>query len=129
MKIENQKKYRILVIEDNPEILELLDALLTAQGFEVFTCVDGAKALEKFNKKDYSLVILDMMLPGKSGFDICKELRAEEKGAHIPLIILSALAQKTEIEKGIDCGADIYITKPYENKHLIEQINKLLRTE
>lgn len=118
--------HRILLVEDDPEIVELITTLLQKNGFDVTSCLDGSQALDTFKKEEFSLVLLDLMLPGKDGYNICRELRAAEKDSRTPIILLSALAQKGEIEKGLDVGADVYITKPYENKHLLDQINTLL---
>lgn len=118
--------HRILLVEDDPEIVELITTLLQKNGFDVTSCLDGSQALDTFKKEEFSLVLLDLMLPGKDGYSICRELRAAEKDSRTPIILLSALAQKGEIEKGLDVGADVYITKPYENKHLLDQINTLL---
>ena len=117
---------RILLVEDEKEISELLSTFLEKNGFEVVACQDGDSALENFKNEKFSLIMLDLMLPGKDGYEILREIRSQEKAAHTPVILLSALAQKTEIEKGLKAGADFYITKPYENKFLLEQIKRLL---
>lgn len=125
----NEAKHHILLIEDDSEISDLLSALLIKNGFQVTCCADGSNALETFKNSTFSLVMLDIMLPGIDGYAVCAELRAWEKdrhGRHVPIIFLSALAQKTEIDKGIQSGADAYIKKPYENNYILEQIRKLL---
>ena len=125
MEKPNSGKKRILLIEDELEISELLFAFLSKRGFEVFPCLNGADALPLFQARDYAVVLLDSMLPDKDGITVCKEIRSFEKGKRTPIIFLSALAQKADIEKGLAAGADLYLTKPYENAVLLEHINKI----
>ncbi|MBD3272040.1 MAG: response regulator [Elusimicrobia bacterium] len=125
MNPEEEKK-RILVVEDDPELSELLSTLLTNQGFDVQTCMHGDDALDYAQKNSFNLIILDIMLPGKNGYEICRALKEQPSSGQPPIIFLSALAQKSEIDKGLAAGATLYIKKPYENAYLLEQIHKLL---
>jgi two-component system response regulator MtrA len=126
MDLPDSEKQRILLVEDDLEISELLCAFLRKRAFEVFACLNGADALSLFQARAYAVVLLDSMLPDKDGYTVCREMRSVEKGRRTPIIFLSALAQKGDIEKGLDAGADLYLTKPYENAVLLEHISKLV---
>jgi len=117
---------RLLLVEDDADILELLSGLLKKNGYEVVVCNDGNKAVRAFKEGQYDLVILDCMLQGKNGYAICQEIRLIEGQKRTPVIFLSALAQKLEIAKGLEVGGDVYITKPYDNAHLLAEIKRLL---
>ncbi|MFH1379423.1 MAG: response regulator [bacterium] len=120
------KKQRILLVEDDTEIQELLSALLKKNGFDVIVCTDGISAVNACKEQSFDAAILDVMLPGKDGYAVCREIRSGEKDRRTPVILLSALAQSSEIDKGIAAGADLYITKPYENADLLNKLRKLL---
>ena len=118
-------KKRLLVVEDDAHIrLGLCDAL-RAEGYDVTDCRDGAHAapLIKQNKPD--LVILDIMLPGKSGFDLCRELRAAKN--RVPILMLSAKGQEIDKVVGLELGADDYVTKPFSLRELLARVQALLR--
>ncbi|MEO8353153.1 MAG: response regulator transcription factor [Chthoniobacteraceae bacterium] len=118
-------KKRLLVVEDDAHIrLGLCDAL-RAEGYDVTDCRDGAQAgpLVKQNKPD--LVILDIMLPGKSGFDLCRELRAAKN--RVPILMLSAKGQEIDKVVGLELGADDYVTKPFSLRELLARVQALLR--
>ena len=118
-------KKRLLVVEDDVHIrLGLRDAL-QAEGYEVIECRDGAQAgpLVKQHKPD--LVILDIMLPGKSGFDLCREIRAAKN--RVPILMLSAKGQEIDKVVGLELGADDYVTKPFSLRELLARVQALLR--
>ncbi len=118
-------KKHILVVEDDSHIrLGLCDAL-RAEGYEVTECRDGAHAgpLIKQNKPD--LVLLDIMLPGKSGFDVCREIRAAKN--RVPILMLSAKGQEIDKVVGLELGADDYVTKPFSLRELLARVQALLR--
>lgn len=118
-------KKRLLVVEDDVHIrLGLRDAL-QAEGYEVIECRDGAQAgpLVKQHKPD--LVILDIMLPGKSGFDLCREIRAGKN--RVPILMLSAKGQEIDKVVGLELGADDYVTKPFSLRELLARVQALLR--
>lgn len=118
-------KTKILIVEDDPNIALGLETLLTGEGFEVVTCNRGDKAIEAVAKVHPSLIILDVMLPGANGFEICRQLRA--KKIPIPLLMLTAKGQELDKVIGLEAGADDYVTKPFGVRELVARIHALLR--
>jgi len=119
---------KVLVVEDEKDIAELMALHLKREGIEV-DCVDnGEQVLALMKEKVYSLVILDWMLPGVSGLDICKKIRAENNtNQDIPVLLVTARAQTTDIVLGLEMGADDYITKPFELPVFLARVRALLR--
>ncbi|WQD12774.1 MAG: response regulator transcription factor [Lawsonella clevelandensis] len=117
---------RIMIVEDEMSLAEPLGFLLQREGFDVDIVGDGVTALNKFARFRPDLVLLDLMLPGKSGTDVCKELRAI---SDVPIIMVTA--RDAEIDKvvGLEIGADDYVTKPYSSRELIARINAVLRRQ
>jgi two-component system response regulator MtrA len=115
---------RILVVDDDQAISEILGIVLRAEGFEPYFCADGAKAMDVFHQTNPDLVLLDLMLPGRDGIDICRAIR-EESG--IPIVMLTARSDSQDIVTGLESGADDYIVKPIKNKELIARIRARLR--
>lgn len=125
-KITATKKH-LLIIDDDPDILELLKYNLSREGYKV-TCVDtGEKGLKILKTKTPDLIILDIMLPGMDGIDIIKTITSNYKTRDIPVIILSAKTDETDIIIGIELGAADYVTKPFSVKVLIAKVKALLR--
>ncbi|MSU59417.1 MAG: response regulator transcription factor [Pedosphaera sp.] len=118
-------KTKILVVEDDPHILLGLEEILKSEGFEVATCNRGDAALDAFAKHRPTLVLLDVMLPGLSGYDICKQLRAKKIAT--PILMLTAKGQEIDKVVGLDLGADDYVTKPFGVRELLARIHALLR--
>ena len=118
-------KTKILVVEDDPHILLGLEEVLKSDGFEVVPCNRGDRAVEAVTKHRPALVVLDVMLPGLSGFDICKQLRA--KKITTPILMLTAKGQEIDKVVGLDLGADDYVTKPFGVRELLARIHALLR--
>jgi DNA-binding response OmpR family regulator len=118
-------KTKILIVEDDPHILLGLEEVLKSDGFEVAVCNRGDHAVEAVTKHRPYLIVLDVMLPGKSGYDICRELRAKK----VATLILMLTAKGQEIDKvvGLDLGADDYVTKPFGVRELLARIHALLR--
>lgn len=115
---------RILVVDDDQAISEILGIVLRAEGFEPYFCADGDKALDAFHKHDPDLVLLDLMLPGRDGIDICRAIRME---SGVPIVMLTARSDSQDIVTGLESGADDYIVKPIKNKELIARIRARLR--
>ena len=115
---------RILVVDDDQAISEILGIVRRAEGFEPYFCADGAKAMDVFRQTNPDLVLLDLMLPGRDGIDICRAIR-EESG--IPIVMLTARSDSQDIVTGLESGADDYIVKPIKNKELIARIRARLR--
>lgn len=118
-------KTRILIVEDDPHILLGLEEVLKSEGFDVTSCNRGDSAIESVAKHKPALIVLDVMLPGLSGYDICKQLRA--KKVTTPILMLTAKSQEIDKVVGLDLGADDYVTKPFGVRELLARIQALLR--
>jgi two-component system response regulator MtrA len=116
---------RILVIEDDQSIAEIVGILLRAEGFDVSYCADGNQAMNAFQVVNPDLVLLDLMLPGRDGIEICRAIR-EISG--IPIVMLTARSDTSDIVTGLEVGADDYIVKPIKNEELIARIRARLRS-
>jgi len=116
---------RLLLIEDEPRVARFIAKGAREQGYAVDTATDGEEALYKASITDYDLFILDVMIPLKSGFEVCKELR--EQGITQPVLMLTARDGVDDRVAGLDCGADDYLTKPFDFKELLARIRALLR--
>jgi two-component system, OmpR family, alkaline phosphatase synthesis response regulator PhoP len=116
---------RILLVEDEPGLVLTISDLLAAEGFEVETARDGEEALAKALTNDFALMVLDVMLPKKNGFDVCRELR--QRGIDIAILMLTARTQLVDRVVGLKLGADDYLTKPFEPPELLARIGSLLR--
>ncbi|MET0725459.1 MAG: MtrAB system response regulator MtrA [Leifsonia sp.] len=115
---------RILVVDDDTALAEMIGIVLRGEGFEPFFCADGALALEAFRASKPDLVLLDLMLPGLDGIEVCTLIRAES-GA--PVIMLTAKSDTADVVKGLEAGADDYIVKPFNPKELIARVRTRLR--
>lgn len=118
-------KIKILIVEDDPHILLGLEEVLTSDGFEVVVCNRGDQAIDAVAKQRPALMVLDVMLPGMSGYDICKLLRS--KKITTPILMLTAKGQELDKVVGLDLGADDYVTKPFGVRELLARIHALLR--
>ncbi len=118
-------KTKILIVEDDPHILLGLEEVLKSEGHDVATCNRGDEAVAAVGKFQPALIVLDVMLPGASGYDICKQLRA--KKISTPILMLTAKGQEIDKVVGLDLGADDYVTKPFGVRELLARINALLR--
>ena len=118
-------KTKILVVEDDPHILLGLEEVLKSESFEVAVCNRGDEAIDAFNQHHPALVLLDVMLPGLSGYDICRKLRANK--VTTPILMLTAKGQEIDKVVGLDLGADDYVTKPFGVRELLARIQALLR--
>lgn len=119
---------RILIVDDEPFILELLDAILSNWGYKTLTGSNGFEALEILKTEHVDLIVLDGMMPKMTGFDLCRILKGDPEYRSIPVIILTALGQKESRLEGIEAGADDYIIKPFDNREFQARIKSLLRT-
>jgi two-component system alkaline phosphatase synthesis response regulator PhoP len=116
---------RILLVEDEPGLVLTVSDLLTAEGYEVETAGDGESGLAKATAGKFHLAILDVMLPRKSGFDVCRELR--QRGVDIAILMLTAKSQVVDRVVGLKLGADDYLTKPFDPSELLARVEALLR--
>ena len=117
---------KVLVVDDEPNIVLSLEFLMQQAGFEVETAEDGATALAKVKAAPPDLILLDISLPGISGFDVLEQLRQEPLYAKLPIIMLTAHGREVEKEKGLALGADDYVTKPFSTQALVEKVQALL---
>src|SRR5215813_10949160 len=118
-------KTKILIVEDDPHILLGLEEVLRSDGFDVAICNRGDQAVEAVAKHRPSMIVLDVMLPGLSGYEICKQLRA--KKITTPILMLTAKGQEIDKVVGLELGADDYVTKPFGVRELLARIHALLR--
>src|SRR5882724_2230926 len=116
---------RVLVVEDEAAILQGLRDNLEFEGYEVFTAADGMAGLEEIRKRDPHLIVLDLMLPKLSGYELCRKLRSE--GVNTPILMLTARGEEADRVVGLDLGADDYVTKPFSVRELMARVRALLR--
>jgi two-component system alkaline phosphatase synthesis response regulator PhoP len=120
-------KPTILVVDDEEDIIELVELNLSREGYKVLACGTGEQALEMAGSKLPDLMILDLMLPGIDGLEVCKRLKNQPKTEQIPIIILSAKGEEADIVAGLELGADDYVTKPFSGKVLVARVRRILR--
>jgi PAS domain S-box-containing protein len=125
---------RALIVEDSPTQAEQLRIILESNGFEVEAAANGEEALDRFRRSRFDMVLTDILMPGISGYDVCRKIKAEPEGKQIPVILLTTLSDPMDIVQGLECGADNFITKPYAADYLMARIqsildNKRLRTD
>ena len=120
------KKFKILVSEDNPDIRKILVMRLEINGYDVIQAQDGEEAIDKIKKEAPDLVILDLMMPKISGFEVCRMIKFDEKYKDMPIIVLSALDQQSDRERAIENGADAYFIKPFDLELLLNKIESLV---
>ncbi|MCX5698526.1 MAG: response regulator [Candidatus Omnitrophica bacterium] len=120
-------KETILIVEDEKDIVKMLDYNLKKEGYKTLVAHDGEDALDMANTKLLDLILLDLMLPGVDGLEVCKELKSERKTASIPVIMLTAKSQESDKIVGLELGADDYVTKPFSPRELIARIKAVLR--
>lgn len=123
---KTKAKPRILVADDDPEILTLLSLRLKSRGYEVFEAIDGEKALEEARERKPDLVILDVMMPQKNGWEVARELKHDDRTRDIGIIILTAIGEKMNEITSPLYGADEYIDKPFEFDKLEQAITRVL---
>lgn len=120
-----QKK--ILIVDDEEDVLELVRYNLEKNGYAVVTAATGEEALEKVRTQTPDLIVLDLMLPGVDGFNVCKQLKGNPKTEHLPVIMLTAKGEEADIVTGLELGADDYVLKPFSPKVLIARIRRSLQ--
>lgn len=118
--------YKILVVDDDPYILMSLEFLMRKNGFEVMIARNGSETLELLDQHTPDVVLLDIMMPDVDGYAICKHIKSSPKHPHCKVVFLSAKSKEADIQKGYDLGAELYITKPFSNKDLVNKISALL---
>ena len=118
----------VLVVDDDPVILRLLEVNFEMEGFEVLTAADGEAGLAVAVARQPDVIVSDVMMPRMSGLELARALKADAATATIPLILLSAKAQVHDVRAGMDAGVDDYLTKPFEPLELVDRVNALLGT-
>src|SRR6266478_2074464 len=127
MKPEPSRRHlEILIVEDSRTQAEQLKYMLEEHDFHVITTRNGREALDTLRQRKPTLVITDITMPEIDGYELCRRIRAEEQLAELPVILLTALSDPQDVFKGLECGADNFITKPYEENNLLARIHYLL---
>jgi phosphate regulon transcriptional regulator PhoB len=121
------EKAKILIVEDEPDIAELVSYNLKKTGYETTSVSDGEEALSLVRKAPFDLIILDLMLPGIQGLDLCRIIRNDPATARLPIIMLTAKAEESDRVLGLETGADDYLPKPFGTKELIARVRAILR--
>ena len=121
-----EQKIRLLLVDDEPDLVQMVSVRLKAAGYEIATAYDGQEALEKVRQAQPDLMILDLMLPKLDGYKVCRLLKFDERTRAIPILIFTARAQVEDVTLATECGADAYLTKPFEAKALLTKIQELL---
>jgi DNA-binding response OmpR family regulator len=118
---------QILLIEDEPDIQQLIYTILSSNGFEVTKASNGEEGLILASKINPDLVILDVVMPGLSGFEVCRLLKTKERTKHIPVIISTALNRDIDKKYADECGADSFIVKPFKMAEILREVDRLLK--
>ncbi|MEW6058944.1 MAG: response regulator [Actinomycetota bacterium] len=124
--MEEQRKPRILIVDDDPVIIRLLQINFRLEGYEVDAASRGEEALRLVQEHRPDVVVLDVMMPGLDGWEVCRQLKADPAVRHIPVIFLSARAQDEDRQRGYALGVDEYVTKPFDPAHLVEIVGRAL---
>ena len=117
---------RVLIVDDEANIVAALDYLLRRSGYEVSAAATGDEALRQVEAFAPDLVLLDVMMPQKSGYEVCRRIRERPEWAAVKIVMLSAKGREAEVSKGMSLGADLYVTKPFSNAELVARIRELL---
>ena len=117
----------ILIVEDEPDIREVLEYNLTREGFRVSCSADGEEGMKRIRRERPALVLLDLMLPGQDGLDVCRNMKSDGETRQIPIIMVTAKGEESDVVLGLGMGADDYVTKPFSPKELIARVKAVLR--
>ena len=117
---------RVLVVDDEPNIVRSLEFLMKKAGFEVEVARDGAEALEALGRTPPDLMLLDVMMPEFDGYEVCARIREDRAWAGTKIVMLTARGREGERERGLDLGADAYVTKPFSTRELVQQVKEML---
>lgn len=124
---EDQEK--ILIVDDNRPNVELLQAHLESAGYNVVAAYGGEEALQKVESEKPDMILLDIMMPRMSGYEVCRRLKADPKSKVIPIVMVTALNELEDVEKGVDVGADDFLMKPINKLELIARVKSMLRVK
>jgi len=120
---------KVLIVDDEPNIVAALEYLLQRKGYEIRIAADGEEALRQVRSFAPDLVLLDVMMPRQSGYEVCQRIREHPEWSRVRVVMLSAKGREAEVSKGLSLGADLYITKPFSNAELVARIGELLGEE
>ena len=123
---EKQMSKKVLTVDDEPNIVVSVEFLMQREGHEVVTAADGQEAMDLLKESRPDLLILDVMMPRKNGFEVCAEVRTDNRLSGMPILMLTAKGREAEMKKGLSLGADAYITKPFSTHELVTKVNELL---
>ena len=118
--------HKILIADDEPNIVVSLEYLMKRAGYQVLVARDGQQALDLLRSERPALVLLDLMMPVKSGIEVCQELRADEGLSGTKVLMLTAKGRDTDVQKGLGVGADAYMTKPFSTRELVQKVREML---
>jgi two-component system, OmpR family, alkaline phosphatase synthesis response regulator PhoP len=118
---------KILIADDNQQNCELLDAYLADEGHEIFIAYDGQEALQRVAECQPDLILLDIMMPRLSGYEVCQQLKQDENTRKIPILMVTALNERGDVEKAVEAGCDDFLTKPVNSLELRTRVRSLLR--
>jgi DNA-binding response OmpR family regulator len=118
--------HKVLIADDEPNILVSLEFLMRREGHQVLLARDGVEALELVRRERPALLLLDVMMPGKSGFEVCQAVRADEALAGVKILMLTAKGRDTDVAQGLGVGADGYMTKPFSTRELAARVREML---
>ncbi|HCS52549.1 response regulator [Rubinisphaera sp.] len=124
---EENKPNRILIADDNPQNRELIEAYLAGGDYEIAMAEDGQDTIRQVEAFNPDLLLLDIMMPKMSGFEVCQQLKKDEKTADIPVLVITALRDSADIEKAVEAGADDFLSKPIHRLELMTRVRSLLR--
>ena len=117
---------KVLIADDEPNIVAAIEFLLKQRGYDVYTAADGSEALRVVERVVPDLVVLDVMMPQTSGYEVCQTIRKRAEWRHIKVLMLSAKGRDAEVVKGVAMGADLYVTKPFSTRELMARVDGLL---
>ena len=125
----NQNMARILCVDDEPLNLSLLEAMLSPRGYDVVSAVNGPEALEKIQTERIDICLLDVMMPGMNGFEVCRRIKSDELHRNIPVVMITSYADKENRIRGIEAGAEDFISKPFDSTEVLARIKMLLHVK
>ena len=118
--------HKLLVADDEPNIVISLEYLMKREGYDVLVATDGNQALETIRREQPALVLLDVMMPGKTGFEVCQEVRADASLDGVRILMLTAKGRENDVSKGLALGANAYMTKPFSTRELVQKVAEML---
>jgi len=117
---------KVLIADDEPNIVVSLSFMMRREGYDVVVARDGAEALDAIRRERPALVLLDAMMPGLTGFDVCEAVRADAAVRDTRILMLTAKGRETDVARGLGAGADAYLTKPFSTRELVEKVREML---